>query len=149
MPKANPASTTPVCAMDRLKAIVALPPDKPPIPDAATHPDADLLRVCGGILDLRAEEDALLRDLSDVPGRPDAGLPANIAERERVAKALRPLMAKISGIPATTPAGIYAKAAVVKHCKDAPKLAQSLAAELMANAGLRRLLWPGGAGDVA
>jgi hypothetical protein len=54
-------------------------------------------------------------------------------------------MVRIRKMKATTAAGIYAKAAVVRASKTgAADLAMSLAEDLLACPGLRAALWPAG-----
>jgi hypothetical protein len=59
----------------------------------------------------------------------------------------KPAMGRIRKMKATTAAGIYAKAAVVRASKTgAADLAMSLAEDLLACPGLRATLWPAGGG---
>lgn len=63
-------------------------------------------------------------------------------------KSAKPAMGRIRKIRATTAAGIYAKAAVVRASKTgAADLAMSLAEDLLACPGLRASLWPAGEGN--
>jgi hypothetical protein len=62
-------------------------------------------------------------------------------------KAAKPKMVAIAKIKATTPAGIYAKAMVVRASKTgAAGLAMSLAEDLVACDALRASLWPASGG---
>jgi hypothetical protein len=66
------------------------------------------------------------------------------------AKSAKPHLVRIRKMKATTAAGIYAKAAVVRASKTgAADLAMSLAQDLLDCPGLRASLWPAGAGDAA
>jgi hypothetical protein len=71
-----------------------------------------------------------------------------LAEYREGAKAAKPKMARIRKIKATTAAGIYAKAAVVRTSKTgAADLAMSLAEDLLDCPGLRASLWPAQEGE--
>ncbi len=60
-------------------------------------------------------------------------------------KSAKPMMHRIRKLKATTAAGIYAKAAVVRASKTgAADLAMSLAQDLLDCPGLRASLWPAG-----
>jgi hypothetical protein len=60
-------------------------------------------------------------------------------------KSAKPAMSRIRKMKATTAAGIYAKAAVVRASKTgAADLAMSLAQDLLDCPGLRASLWPAG-----
>jgi hypothetical protein len=62
-------------------------------------------------------------------------------------KSAKPAMGRIRKMKATTAAGIYAKAAVVRASKTgAADLAMSLAQDLLDCPGLRSALWPAGEG---
>jgi hypothetical protein len=62
-------------------------------------------------------------------------------------KSAKPLLGRIRKMKATTAAGIYAKAAVVRASKTgAADLAMSLAEDLLDCPGLRASLWPAGEG---
>jgi hypothetical protein len=63
-------------------------------------------------------------------------------------KSAKPAMGRIRKMKATTAAGIYAKAAVVRASKTgAADLAMSLAQDLLDCPGLRAALWPAGEGE--
>jgi hypothetical protein len=84
----------------------------------------------------KAEEHAArLRD-AELMGEYDAGR-----------KSAKPALIRIRKMKATTAAGIYAKAAVVRASKTgAADLAMSLAQDLLDCPGLRASLWPAGEG---
>jgi len=64
-------------------------------------------------------------------------------EYESGIKSAKPMMGRIRKLKATTAAGIYAKAAVVRASKTgAADLAMSLAQDLLDCPGLRASLWP-------
>jgi hypothetical protein len=66
------------------------------------------------------------------------------AEADRGTKNAKPMMYRIRKLKATTAAGIYAKAAVVRASRTgAADLAMSLAQDLLDCPGLRASLWPG------
>jgi hypothetical protein len=63
-------------------------------------------------------------------------------------KSAKPAMGRIRKMKATTAAGIYAKAAVVRASKTGTAdLAMSLAEDLLDCPGLRASLWPAGEGE--
>jgi hypothetical protein len=63
-------------------------------------------------------------------------------------KSAKPLLGRIRKMKATTAAGIYAKAAVVRASRTgAADLAMSLAQDLLDCPGLRASLWPAGEGE--
>ena len=69
------------------------------------------------------------------------------ARTDHISKA-KPLLRRIAKLPATTGAGIYAKALVVRSSiTGAPVLAKSLAADLIACRELRATLWPATAAE--
>jgi hypothetical protein len=71
-----------------------------------------------------------------------------MGEYEDGRKSAKPAMARIRKMKATTAAGIYAKAAVVRASKTgAADLAMSLAQDLLDCPGLRASLWPAGEGE--
>jgi hypothetical protein len=62
-------------------------------------------------------------------------------------EAAKQLLRHVGRLRATTPAGIYAKALLVRMAPSgAPKLAASLAEELVECKALRAVLWPSGDG---
>jgi len=70
---------------------------------------------------------------------------ADWQEHQRLAK---PSLVTLAKLKAATPAGIYAKAAVVRASKTgAANLAMSLAEDLLDCPGLRAILWPAEEGE--
>jgi hypothetical protein len=70
------------------------------------------------------------------------------AEYNAGVKSAKPMLYHIKKIKATTAAGIYAKAAIVRASKTgAADLAMSLAQDLLDCPGLRAALWPAGEGS--
>jgi len=60
----------------------------------------------------------------------------------------KPILRRIAKLRAITPAGIYAKALVVRASRTgAPVLAMSLATDMIASPGLRASLWPADVAD--
>lgn len=115
--------------------------------EGPVSPDRELLDTC-------AEALALFRAAADFYGqRPDgrAG-PLSEADRKRsyelyqqgreADRTASGKLRRIRGFRAETPAGIYAKALVVRQSKTgANDLARSLAEDLVSNTALRALLW--------
>ncbi|MDE2582763.1 MAG: hypothetical protein KGL52_14105 [Rhodospirillales bacterium] len=88
-------------------------------------------------------------------GEPD-GKPGSIRShvlalrRARIETHVRPLMIRAGKLPITTPAGLYAKAAVLlSGYGAAPRLAQAIAASILEQPALRRILWPAEAPEAA
>jgi hypothetical protein len=112
-----------------------------------SHPNADLLVLCALILDLRAKYDAIDREARTMPS-PYVGNPAfdaELAKRNAVKRACMSPMARVGKIAANTPAGVYAKAMVLRASYGtAPQLALSIARDLVNCPGLRSALWPAG-----
>ena len=112
---------------------------------AAPTPDAELLELCSQVMDRRAEHDSIDREARKMT-RAFMTNPAFAAEMKKkdalVAKWRSPL-SRISKFEAKTAAGVYAKAHILRMSFGcAPRLAQSLADDLVNCAGLRAHLWP-------
>jgi hypothetical protein len=111
-------------------------------------PDAELLAVCAAILDLRK----LHKEMMKLPGRTFDPVEneMRIAARARIEHQVQPLMTRAGRLPATTPAGLYAKAAVLLSSHGtAPRLAMSLARSITEDQNLRRILWAAPAPEAA
>lgn len=113
---------------------------------AAAHPDAELLGLCANVFDRHAAIEAVWREWREVVAeRRNGAHPAALALVARVREltnASRTPMTRIGKLPATTAAGVHAKALVLRRSRgNAPKLAASLADDVLALRGLR-------AGDV-
>jgi hypothetical protein len=120
--------------------------------EGPVHPDFRLLELCATTLDLfrQADEVGTWRQHRFKDHRPwtdsdRARADAEDAQRLVFEKAAVRLLKRTTGLKATTAAGIYAKALVVKASLSGAALcAQSLAEDLIACDGLRRsLIWPG------
>ena len=84
----------------------------------------------------KAEDDALRAKNEELMDEYNTGI-----------KSAKPMLGRIRKIKATTAAGIYAKAAIVRASKTgAADLAMSLAQDLLDCPGLRASLWPAGEG---
>jgi hypothetical protein len=116
------------------------------IAESAPHPDAELLELCAKVLDLRAEYSAIDREARKMSDPPFMGNPAFAAEmqkRDEVKDSCRAPMARLCKFQAKTAAGIYAKAHVLRVSHGgAPRLALSVAEDLINCPGLRASLWP-------
>lgn len=117
--------------------------------DGPVTPDADLLDLCGEALHLLSASEkakvaswALLNaDHYDQETR--AQRAALWADSEKLVVDAKHVMLRIKKTPAATPAGIYAKALVVRgSVTGAAALAKSLAEDLIACRELRESLWP-------
>ncbi|GAN78542.1 hypothetical protein [Acidisphaera rubrifaciens] len=138
--------------LDRLRQIVAQSGDALLLGEGVVSPDAALLDACSTALHHMAAANKIeaerCRDADSIKGwwtdadraRLDALLD-RVQEREATAvQAMR----KAKKIRAVTPAGIYAKALVVRASRTgARELARSLAVDLVECKGLRQCLWSG------
>ncbi len=113
--------------------------DVPAAPEPASGPDAVVLAAIHAALDSHAEAGAYF----------DAwlygSLPKETARnRYRAAQRRHTRVLKAAGpVRATTPAGLYARALLVRTIKGtSAKHAVLLAEELLANPELRRAVWP-------
>jgi hypothetical protein len=141
--------------IDRLKAIAADAGDRLLLADGPVHPDAALLELCGEALHVRRRAEELLSEWHALPapyGQPPATEAENRRRREVDAQhrecdtRVTQLLKRAKKIRATTPAGIYAKALLVRASRNgAAVLAMSLAEELIDCRKLRESLWPAAA----
>lgn len=137
--------------IDRLKAIAADAGDRLLLADGPVHPDAALLELCGEALHVRRRAEELLRQWHALPasfGNPPATEAEKRqraeldAEHRKCAARVTQLLNKTQKIRSTTPAGIYAKALLVRASRDgAAALAMSLAEELIDCRALRESIW--------
>jgi hypothetical protein len=115
--------------------------------EGSAHPDAALLDLCAEALHLMRQAARVEAEASALFGdgrRWDRQESDRLREdRERLVKRAKPLLSEIRKPRATTGAGIYAKALVVRSSvTGAAKLAMSLAEDLVACTELRATLWP-------
>jgi hypothetical protein len=123
------------------------------------HPDHRLLALCADALDelsvVRREVEVQAVEARERAGK--AWPPAEGEEAWRAAQRTRfeahmahyyqarALLRAIAKVPATTPAGIYAKAQVCRASRTgAPGLATSMVEDLLACRALRAVIWPSG-----
>lgn len=152
--KAESKSSTPDLgpAITRLRQIAAESYDHLLLADGPPSPDAKLLDMCAEathayILSRKARQRRPVHDLgrewTDADSAADkAALADSWAHQEHGRKLAR----EIGKLVAATPAGIYAKATVVRASRTGVALlGVSLAEDLLANRALREILWPGGA----
>ena len=138
-------------AMSRLRQIALTSADNA-LTEGPVNADRQMLDLCAGALQSlkHAERAYTSRDSEWHTAKTqaekhaarleDEALMAEYYEGTRNAK---PAMARIRKMKATTAAGIYANAAVVRASKTgAADLAMSLAEDLLAAPGLRAALWP-------
>lgn len=115
-----------------------------PLPEDAPHPDAALIGLCADIMDLDAEEDQIRKAYVAAHCREEVR-DAYMAARKVIKNRRCSATARAGKLTATTAAGIYSKALVVKKSNGfAARLALTLADELLSNAELRLALWPVG-----
>jgi hypothetical protein len=141
----------------RLREIVAEADNHALLADGPVTPDAALLDLCAEALHLfaRARETLAAREAIHWPPEslysddslmagPRAEQRRLSEEHERLIKQAKPILSKIRKLHCATPAGIYAKALVVRSSRTgAPLLAMSLAEDhLIACQELRASLWP-------
>jgi hypothetical protein len=138
-------------AITRLQEIAALAGDAL-LTEGPVHPDHELLGLCAEALHIRRRSVDLEQQYHAFPapyGRPPATTEQNRQRDEIYAElvaadalAVR-LTRRAAKFRATTAAGIYAKALVVRSARSvAAMLAMSLAEDLIACDELRRSLWP-------
>ena len=138
-------------AMDRFRAIASSSCERLYLSDGPPHPDWQLLDLCADALHFAtsAEKAMASRDHSiddnserwSAEGRArDAALLAQYWDNTReTTNRIR----RAQKMKATTPAGIYAKALLVRVSKTgAAGMAMSLAVDLLDCPGLRESLWP-------
>ncbi len=133
----------------RLRAMAAESGDRLYLSDGPVNSDWRLLDLCADAAHQRQVADAALAAWRACPGRPrePAFLAAREAERTAKAKLLQ-LLRAIGKMPATTPAGLYAKAlAVQSSATGASILARSLAQDFLDCRELRASLWPAEAAE--
>lgn len=145
-----PAETVP--AMVRFRQLAAEARDHMLLADGPPHPDADLLDLCAEALHHlgHAQKAFDARRVRYWQTGTEDERRARYAEDERLLAAYhesdragKPAMARIAKMKATTAAGIFAKAMVVRCSKTgAAGLAMTLAEDLIACPGLRAALWP-------
>lgn len=131
--------------VDRLREIAGQAVAGEAIEDAASHPDAELLELCATVLDLTAEANSIDREArrSKDPNITNPKFKEEMNKRDVKRDEARSPMARLSKHPARTAAGIYAKAFVLRtRHGTAPRLAMTLAEDLVMCPGLRALLWP-------
>ncbi len=150
-----PTETIP--AMMRFRQIAAEARDHLLLADGPPHPDADLLDLCAEALHhlARAQKAFDARRISNWCYLEGDARKAAEAEYDRLLpvaqegeRAGKPALVRIAKMKATTAAGIFAKAMVVRCSKTgAAGLATTLAEDLIACPGLRAALWPATAED--
>jgi hypothetical protein len=134
----------------RLREIAALSGDTLLLANGPPHPDYVLLDVCGEALEHAAQECKVREQAHQVRSGRESMTDADREESARLHQvanhhqheAVRLGRAAIK-LRASTPAGIYAKALLVRASSTgAAVLARSLATELVECAALRASLWP-------
>lgn len=144
-------------AIARMREIAAEAGDHLLLGDGPAHPDAALLDLCAEIAHQRkvaeATDRAYIANLRPLYLRSAADQADHDARRQEMDKASRSfahLLRRASKLPATTAAGIFAKAIAVRSSHTgATVLAKSLAEDLIACPGLRTSLWPAGEPETA
>ena len=122
--------------------------DLPPLP----HPDAELLDLAGQFIFANKGADRLREFWRDLNFRIGTGLAvADGAARHTEAmqawdsqrRAASHIARRAAALPATTPAGLIAKAQICRaSATGCAKLAKSLANDLLGNPDLRRIVFP-------
>lgn len=137
--------------VDRFKQIAAEAGDHQLLGDGPPHPDAELLDLCGEALHFRRISAEAEAEWHAFPGaysepRPSAQAiqraQAAYDEWQEAKNRAVNLAKRASKFRATTAAGIYAKALLVRTAVSvAAVLATSLAEDLVSNPALRASLW--------
>ncbi len=133
-------------AMAQLKHIALTSADNA-LTEGPVNPDRLLLDLCAEALHALVHAERAWRTGHEVFAQDANRLrpvwEGHYKEGKSGIKAAKPAMARIRKMKATTAAGIYAKAAVVRASKTgAADLAMSLAQDLLDCPGLRSALWP-------
>jgi hypothetical protein len=116
-------------------------------PSAPVAPDHALLLLCDHCVMAKRQHDQIEEAWR--------AMPFDNAERARVyeewrgaARVVKGLLLKARKFSATTPAGLFAKAAVVSRTgSGAALIAVSLADDILASPELRKVLWPAARGE--
>jgi hypothetical protein len=141
-------------AIERIREIAETPGGEVTDRPDGVNPDKQLLEACAAALALqRLAASLLAENRNAIDGLFGTGLwcdeiRSHCDDRSRrLRRANRDagsILRAAGKVPARTPAGIYAKALCVREsATGAAVLARSLAADLIANDVLRRLVWPG------
>jgi hypothetical protein len=120
------------------------------IAEGPVHPDHKLLEDCGEALHLFKQARALNaarfaacpqgREWTEAERRQSNAMYREERDLDRKGAAI---CRRLKKLPAATPAGIYAKALIVRSSKTgAWELAMSLAADLAASPAVRASIWP-------
>jgi hypothetical protein len=128
--------------IDRLKQIVAEAGDHLLLGDGPPQPDHELLDICADLLHMQKHAAAARKIwFDDRSGNPKA--PAARAEADILDGQIASLVSKARKLKATTAAGVYAKALVMRASRSGmPQLALSLANDLVDVPSLRASIWP-------
>ena len=138
----------------RLREITTKSANDQLLGEGPPHQEAALLDLCAGALHLLTHaERALAACQKMLKASVASGVQPPAAyysecdrlfeERAHDISRAKPILRQIAKLRATTAAGIYAKALVVRTSRTgAPVLAMSLAADMIAYPGLRASLWP-------
>jgi hypothetical protein len=149
-PREHPLGPTLQPTIDRLKAIAAASADAL-LTEGPVHPDAALLDLCGEVLRLERLKEAAWQEERTAYGavvlrhtkENDEKWRALSAERLSLTNKISSVLRGAKKLRATTPAGVYAKALMVRASQTgAAEFSMSLAADLIACEGLRQSLWP-------
>ena len=148
----NPFSAELGDAVDRLRQMADQAGDAL-FTEGPVNPDHRLLDMCAEIGHRRKLADAAAEHVRSVPmaafmcktQEESAQRALAHTERDEASRRYSHLLREASKFPATTAAGIYAKAIAVRAFRTgAQYLAMSLAEDLLACPGLRASLWPAG-----
>lgn len=113
--------------------------------EGPVNADRQLLDLCAEALHALVHAE---RDFAAGKMRSDTDRRSEYRQYQTRIISAKPAMHRIRKMKATTAAGIYAKAAVVRASKTgAADLAMSLAQDLLDCPGLRASLWPAGEGE--
>lgn len=142
-------------AIARMRAIAAEAGNHLLLGDGPAHPDAALLDLCADIAHQRKVAEDTYRTYLDGFKPLYLRTPADQAthdarqqEHDKASRSFALLLRRASKLRATTAAGIFAKAIVVRSSQTgASKLAMSLAEDLITCPGLRTSLWPADPGE--
>jgi hypothetical protein len=130
----------------RMKQIAAASGDHLFLSDGPVNPDWELLDLCADALHYAKARERAWDVRRNTPHDWSATGPDPMAEEiKRIGREVTNRLRRVGKIRATTPAGIYAKAMLVRFgTETAAVLAISLAEDLLDCEALRLTLWPAG-----
>jgi hypothetical protein len=133
----------PLDAMDLLNGIAARAMEDGADPSATVSPDHELLMLCDAVTMLRSQGARIREEWRAAGPAGDPGRHEILKEIKRRVHEAAPSLRKLAKMRAVTPAGIFAKAIVVRYvATSTATLADSLADDIVNSVELRQAIWP-------